>query len=132
MTGTRLRLLYDPQLESHSTEATYTSHNGIVLRPYPECPERIRAIWGALEEANIPSQEGVALVQPGRKVSREECCLVHTQQFWADWRRTETLSQEDRERLAARLDCIFLNSESINCARLAAGGVLQCLDQLLR
>ena len=129
--GPGLWLVHDPQLENHFTDATYTSHNGIVLRPYPECPERTRAIWRALEEANIPSLAAVALVEPGRRLSREECCLVHTQQFWSHWLSTQTFSQEERERLSASLDCIFLNSESIDCARLAAGGVLQCLDHLI-
>ena len=128
---TKLWLLYDPEMEKHFTTATYTSHNGIVLRPYPECPERTQAIWRALEEANIPRQEKVGLVEPGRKVEKAECCLVHTDQFWTDWLRTETFCHEERERLSASLDCIYLNSSSVHCARLAAGGVLQCVDQLI-
>ena len=126
-----LGLLYDPEMEKHFTDATYTSHNGITLKPYPEGPQRIQAIWRSLEEAGILEEEGVSLVETGREVTRGECCLVHTDQFWSDWQHTETLSQPERDRLTASMDSIYLNQDSVRCARLAAGGVLQCLDHLI-
>ena len=126
-----LCLLYDSEMEKHFTEATYTSHNGITLRPYPEGPQRIQGIWRALKEAKILEHRKVSLVETGRLVTQSECCLVHTEKFWTDWLETDSLSQLERDRLASSMDSIYLNPSSVRCARLAAGGVLQCLDQLV-
>ena len=53
------RLLYDPALDAHFTTEVYTSHNGIVLDPYPESPARTRAVWAGLVEAGIPEAGGI-------------------------------------------------------------------------
>ena len=118
-------------MELHFTEATYTSHNGITLRPYPEGPQRIQGIWRALKEARILSNRKVSMVETGRLVTRAECCQVHTEQFWVSWLETDSLSQKERDSLAATMDSIFLNRDSVRCARLAAGGVLQCIDLMI-
>ena len=59
---------------------------------YPECPERTRAIWAAMTEAGLVGGAGVVLLGRGRLLAREECSLVHGDQFWDTW-----LTSEDME-----------------------------------
>ena len=50
--------------------------------------------------------------------SREECCLVHASDFWSRWEESESMTEEERETLAKTYHCIYLNKESVRCARL--------------
>ena len=59
---------------------------------YPECPERTRAIWAAMTEAGLVGGAGGVLLGRGRLLAREECSLVHGDQFWDTW-----LTSEDME-----------------------------------
>ena len=48
---------------------------------------------------------------------REECCLVHDSDFWRKWEESEAMTKEERETLAKTYHCIYLNQESVRCAR---------------
>ena len=50
-------------------------------------------------------------------VCREECCLVHDSDFWRRWEESEAMTEEEREKLAKNYHCIYLNQESVRCAR---------------
>ena len=109
----RMSLMYDTEMDKHFTDEIYTSHNGIVLKPYPECPERTQGIWRSLTEAGLVEDEAVLRLETGRLVTKEECCLVHRDKFWEDWLDSESLSQEERETLAKTHNSIYLNQDSI-------------------
>ena len=50
-------------------------------------------------------------------ISREECCLVHESEFWKRWEKSESMNQEDREKLAKVYNQLYLNHDSVKCAR---------------
>ena len=128
----KLCLYYDEELEKHFTDQVYVSHNGVRLERYPECPERIRSIWRRMSEAGILEREDVLRLETdGRLVTREECCAVHSDQFWRSWTRCETMDDQELEQLASSLNSIYLNRDSVRCAMLAAGAVLTCVDHVL-
>ena len=58
---------------------------------YPECPERTRAIWAAMTEAGLVGGAGVVVLGRGRLLAREECGLVHGDQFWDTWVTSEDM-----------------------------------------
>ena len=64
------RLMYDLAMDAHFTTEVYTSHNGIVLDPYPESPARTRAVWSGIAEAGIPEDSEVTTLRSGRMLSR--------------------------------------------------------------
>ena len=118
-------------MDKHFTDQIYTSHNGIVLKPYPECPERTQGIWRSLTEAGLVEDEAVLRLETGRLVTKDECCLVHGEKFWSDWIHSESLSEEERDSWARTHNSIYLTQDSVRCARLSAGGVLQCVDSVM-
>jgi len=115
-----LCLLYNQQMEEHCDD-----------EPHPECPERISRIWAALKEAGVVGREGVVKLENGRLLTKEEALLVHDEEHWERLMDSEELDQEERDILAEKLNSIFLNSSSIKCGLLAAGGVLSCVDQVI-
>ena len=43
--------------------------------------------------------------------------MVHKAEFWKRWEESESMNQADRERLARGHRDIYLNQESVRCAR---------------
>ena len=64
------RLMYDLAMDAHFTTEIYTSHNGIVLDPYPESPARTRAVWSGIAEAGIPEDPEVTSLKIGRLLTK--------------------------------------------------------------
>eukprot|EP00092_Neocalanus_flemingeri_P007568 GFUD01008168.1.p1 GENE.GFUD01008168.1~~GFUD01008168.1.p1 ORF type:complete len:798 (+),score=290.89 GFUD01008168.1:106-2394(+) len=116
----KLCLKYDPEMEEHCDD-----------EPHPECPERISRIWAALEEAGVVGRKDVVRVENGRLLSKEESLLVHDEEHWDRLMDSEELDTEERDILAETFNSIYLNSSSIKCGMLAAGGVLSCVDLVM-
>ena len=57
-------------MDAHFTAEVYTSHNGIVLDPYPESPARTRAVWSGFVEAGIPEDAEVTSLKIGRMLTK--------------------------------------------------------------
>jgi len=129
----KLCLLYDTEMEKHFAPESviYTSHNNITIIPHPECPERIRRIWEALVEAGVVEHKDVVRLENGRLMSQQEFLMVHKVELWDKIMATKELDQEARDIFAKTYDSIYLNSSSIKCALLAAGGVLSCVDEVM-
>jgi len=127
----RLCLMYDPETEKHFTDEAFRGVNGLVLPKVPECPERTQSIMRSFEEAGLLKSEEVVRLKTGRLVTKEECCLVHSKVFWQSWIDSDNITEEERDKLAKSLNTIFLNINSVSCARLAAGGVLSCVDSVM-
>ncbi|KAL1507004.1 hypothetical protein AB1Y20_007866 [Prymnesium parvum] len=95
---------------------------------HPERPERITEAFAQL------SRDGLALHcarVPARLVTREEVCLVHEA---AHWDRIEWAVNQQLAALCAYAeahDSVFLNHASMECARLAAGGVLELTREVM-
>lgn len=116
----QLVLAYDAAMERHRDD-----------EPHPECPERTARIWAGLEEAGLVGREGVVRVEVGRRLAREEAELVHESEHWQLLQDQQAMEQGERDELAERLNSIYLNSSSLDCALLAAGAVLEVVDRVL-
>ena len=79
-----------------------------------------------LERAGV--RDKALLLESDRLVTRAECLLVHSSQHWEQLLSTATQDPAARQQTAQQFDSVFLTSGSARCARLAAGGVLSCLE----
>jgi len=116
----KLCLMYNQKMEEHCDD-----------EPHPECPERISRIWAALKESGVVDREGVVKLENGRRLSKEEALLVHDEEHWDLLMKSDAMNQEERDEWAETLNSIYLNSSSVECGLLAAGGVLDCVDQVM-
>ena len=64
-------------------------------------------------------------------LTEEECCLVHDEEHWIKMMEITNLSQSEKNDLAETFNSIYLNEWSVLCGLLSAGGVLQCVDQVM-
>ena len=113
-----LVLCYDPAMERHCDD-----------EPHPECPERTARIWEALEESGVTKREGVVKVE-ARLLVRAEAELVHEAEHWDNLHRLMEMTQEEINEETDYMNSIYLNPFSLDCALLAAGGVLQTVDEV--
>ena len=85
----------------------------------------------SLTKAGLVEDKAVLRLETGRLVSRDECFLLHRDKFWSNWTHSESLSEEERETWAKTRNNIYLNQDSMRCASLSVGGVLQCVDSVM-
>lgn len=116
----RLAVFYDPAMERHEDD-----------EPHPECPERISRIYGALVEAGVMERKEVRRLETGRQLTQEEAELVHDASHWERLQEQQLVDQEERDEIAEKMNSIYLNSHSLECGLLAAGGVLAAVDRVL-
>ncbi|KAH7665181.1 Histone deacetylase family protein [Dioscorea alata] len=107
-------LLYDERMCRHSTA------DG---EPHPECPDRIRSIWEKLKSEGIPQR---CVVLNGKEAEDEHIASVHTN---GHIKLIKAISSEQfdsrRDKIASKLDSIYLNKGSSEAAYLAAGSVVE-------
>ena len=110
-------LLVDDRLRQHAHPE----------RRHSECPERIGQTLTHLEQCGLVSRcEVTACEEP----NEEELCAVHSP-FYIQ--RLRALRGASRERLieeAMQYDSLYMNEHSVQCALLAAGGVLKIARQI--
>jgi len=116
---TSLVLCYDSAMERHHDD-----------EPHPECPERTARIWEMLEENGVTQREGVLRVE-ARRLLKEEADMVHEPEHWEKLHMLMEMEQKDMDAAAEEMNSIYLNPFSLDCALLAAGGVLQTVDKVL-
>ena len=120
----KLCILYDPEMMNHKNELEDEDD-------HPECPERISRIYQALSEAGITCREYVKTLPCGRKLTQEECGLVHDKEHWIKMMDIQNLNQDEKNNLADGFNSIYLNQFSVDCGLLSAGGVLACVDEVM-
>ena len=54
----------------------------------------------SLEEAGVLKSKEVLRLKTGRLVTKEECCLVHSEVFWQNWIDSDNITEEERDKLA--------------------------------
>ena len=78
----------------------------------------------------MTKREGVVKVEV-RRLVREEAELVHEPEHWDKLHQLMELGQEEMDEEAENMNSIYLNPFSLDCALLAAGGVLQTVDKVV-
>ena len=116
---TSLVLCYDSAMERHHDD-----------EPHPECPERTARIWEMLEENGVTQREGVLRVE-ARRLLKEEAEMVHEPEHWEKLHMLMEMEQKEMDAAAEEMNSIYLNPFSLDCALLAAGGVLQTVDKVV-
>ena len=124
-------LVYDVRMRFH-VEAVPTEDD-----VHPEDPRRIHAIfesfveaglaWG--DETNGPSNDYYMGRIDARKVTKEEVCLVHTEQHYNWIQSIVEMSDDDyvepEQHAGHRMDSIYLSRMTPYCAALSAGGAIE-------
>jgi len=132
----RTGLVYDPRMRFHA-ELLESNHGADDI--HPEDPRRIHSIFEEIKQAGLVdavTTEGDAREDQCwrigiRPATRPEILLIHTEEHYAF---VESLQHMDASALkseAERLDSIYFNHSTYDCARLAAGGAIEACKAVI-
>ncbi|XP_036063413.1 polyamine deacetylase HDAC10 [Onychomys torridus] len=93
-----------------------------------ECPERLTAALDGLRQRGLEQR---CLCLSACEASEEELGLVHSPEYVALVRRTQTLDKEELRALSKQYDAVYFHPDTFHCARLAVGAALQLVDAVL-
>ncbi|KAG8517998.1 Polyamine deacetylase HDAC10, partial [Galemys pyrenaicus] len=93
-----------------------------------ECPERLTAVLECLRQRGLEQR---CLRLKAREASAEELGLVHSPEYVALLRGTQTLDTGALQALSAQYDAVYFHPSTFHCARLAVGAALQLVDAVL-
>ncbi|XP_051016142.1 polyamine deacetylase HDAC10 [Acomys russatus] len=93
-----------------------------------ECPERLTAALDGLRQSGLEQR---CLRLSACEASEEELGLVHSPEYIALVRKTQTLDKEELQTLSKQYDAVYFHPNTFHCARLAVGAALQLVDAVL-
>ncbi|XP_075816403.1 polyamine deacetylase HDAC10 isoform X1 [Microtus pennsylvanicus] len=93
-----------------------------------ECPERLTAALDGLRQRGLQQR---CLCLTACEASEEELGMVHSPEYVALVRRTQTLDKEELQALSKQFDAVYFHPNTFHCARLAVGAALQLVDAVL-
>ncbi|GAB0095288.1 histone deacetylase 6 [Sergentomyia squamirostris] len=112
----RVCVVYDEAMTEHRN----------LFEIHPEAPERVTKIWERFGEfSTIDRMLRVA----SRTATEEELCLVHAPEHVQLMR--ECVKRKDLEDFGENYNSVYFHSSTWNCATLAAGSVLQVVDEVV-
>ncbi|KAJ4887802.1 hypothetical protein Rs2_27550 [Raphanus sativus] len=115
----KVGLLYDERMCKHDTP------DG---EDHPECPNRIKAIWEMLQRSGLAQR---CVVLGGSKAEDKHLELVHTKEHVNLVKGLSTKKKSSRRnKIASRLDSIYLNGGSSEAAYIAAGSVVEVAEKV--
>ncbi|CDY42846.1 BnaAnng06710D [Brassica napus] len=115
----KVGLLYDERMCKHDTP------DG---EDHPECPNRIKAIWAKLQLTGLAQR---CVVLGGSKAEDKHLQLVHTKEHVNLVKSLSTKKKDSRRnKIASKLDSIYLNGGSSEAAYLAAGSVVEVAEKV--
>nr|VDD27184.1 unnamed protein product [Brassica oleracea] len=115
----KVGLLYDERMCKHDTP------DG---EDHPECPNRIKAIWAKLQLTGLAQR---CAVLGGSKAEDKHLQLVHTKEHVNLVKRLSTKKKDSRRnKIASKLDSVYLNGGSSEAAYLAAGSVVEVAEKV--
>ncbi|KAM8978772.1 polyamine deacetylase HDAC10 isoform 3-T3 [Sarcophilus harrisii] len=98
----------------------------------PECaievPERLTSTYARLCHRGL-AQRCVQL--PVREATEEDLELVHSPEYVAVVKGTQTMSREQLHTLAQQYDAVYFHPSTFPCARMAVGATLQLVDAVV-
>ncbi|CAN6850705.1 unnamed protein product, partial [Brassica oleracea] len=95
---------------------------------HPECPNRIKAIWAKLQLTGLAQR---CVVLGGSKAEDKHLQLVHTKEHVNLVKRLSTKKKDSRRnKIASKLDSVYLNGGSSEAAYLAAGSVVEVAEKV--
>lgn len=132
----RTGLVYDPRMRFHA-ELLESSHGADDI--HPEDPRRIHSIFEEIKQAGLVdtvTTEGDAREDQCwrigiRPATRPEILLVHTEEHYAFIESLQYMNISQLKDQAERLDSIYFNHSTYDCARLAAGGAIEACKAVI-
>ncbi|KAK3709595.1 Histone deacetylase hda1 [Vermiconidia calcicola] len=130
-------LVYDVRMRFHVE--TVSIEDDI----HPEDPRRIHAIFESFVDAGLawkkntsgPSNDYYMGRIDARKVTKEEVCLVHTEEHWNWIQGLSAVPMEDLEELeqhpGTKMDSVYLSNMTPYCAALSAGGAIEACRAIM-
>ncbi|XP_062539549.1 histone deacetylase 6 isoform X1 [Armigeres subalbatus] len=115
--STRVCFVYDELLLEHRN-----LHEDL----HPEQPQRIAKIYARHEEYKLLSR--LKRLKP-RHATTAELCMAHSRQHVNVIRRT--VEREEMKQVADKFNSVYFHPKTFECATLAAGSVLQVIDEVL-
>ncbi|XP_065072844.1 histone deacetylase 6 isoform X1 [Ochlerotatus camptorhynchus] len=101
-------------------------HRNIHEDLHPEQPQRIAKIYARHEEYKLLTR--MKRLKP-RHATTDELCLVHSRQHVNVIRRT--VEREEMKQVADQFNSVYFHPKTFECATMAAGSVLQVVDEVL-
>ncbi|XP_059616905.1 histone deacetylase 6 isoform X2 [Phlebotomus argentipes] len=112
----RVCLAYDNAMTQHRND----------FEEHPECPERITKIWERFQEFGTADRMHRVTT---RRATEEDLCLVHAPEHVKLMQ--EAVQRRDLEAFGDRYNSVYFHSSTWECATVAAGCVLQTVDEVL-
>lgn len=101
-------------------------HRNIDEINHPECPDRIKNIKMKFDEFGLTQRINLL---PSRVATTDEVCLAHTRSYLNFIRRLKP--KINFKELASQFNSVYLNEKTFDCATIAAGSVLEVIDNVL-
>ncbi|KAI8943814.1 hypothetical protein NX059_001787 [Plenodomus lindquistii] len=135
--SSRTGLVYDPRMRFHA-ELPESSHGADDI--HPEDPRRIHSIFEEIKQAGLVdavTAEGDAREDQCwrigiRPATRPEILLIHTEDHYNFVESLQHMSSSQLKYEAERLDSIYFNHSTYDCARLAAGGAIEACKAVVQ
>ncbi|XP_042878465.1 histone deacetylase 6-like isoform X3 [Penaeus japonicus] len=114
----RLCLVYDEAM---------SNHHSLSEKEHPERPERTERIWKSLKQFGIIER---ATILKSRYATQQELELIHTSEHVNLMTSTSLLSEQELMSMQEKYKSIYLHPKSNDAALLAAGSLLQVIDDV--
>lgn len=95
---------------------------------HPECPARYTTIMNKLRNYGLVDR---CTIGTSRRATEDEIAEVHSTKYIRDLAQTQFMSQKQLDDKSNLYDSIYINQHTFECASLAAGSVLQAVDQVM-
>lgn len=112
-------LVYDERMLDHCNTSDAT---------HPETPKRISGIYSKHEEYDLLKR---CHIIPGRIAKETELALAHTKEYINNIRETEGKKPAELSKQARELESVYFHKDTWKSARVAAGSLLQVVDNVL-
>ncbi|GFT75235.1 histone deacetylase 6 [Nephila pilipes] len=117
----RTGLIFDDRMTAH--DCTWDSN-------HPEKPERYLSSMKKIKDYDLLQR---CRVIPSRKANIEDLKLVHSEEYIDKIKKSADIEDvTEFEEFASKYDSIYLNSQSYDCALLAAGCTLELVSAVLQ
>lgn len=120
------RLNFAPTRVCYVYDELLLEHKNLHEDLHPEQPQRIAKIFARHEEYKLLSRMKRLKT---RHATTDELCMVHSRQSVNLIRRT--VEREEMKQVADKFNSVYFHPRTFECATLAAGSVLQVVDEVL-
>lgn len=129
-------LVYDPRMRFHAELPDMNINPDDI---HPEDPRRIHSIFEELKQAGLVAsstseedKEDHCWRIAARFATRPEILLIHTEEHYDLVESFQNMTSDELKFEAERLDSIYLNNSTYECAKLAAGGAIEACKAVVQ